>query len=201
MNLEVYADGSANSDDKPGGYGWVLVQDGIKIKEGNGHMERASNNDAELMGAIHGLSAALQHSMFLGIKTHKITLVSDSQIVLKWADGTYAFKQLNKIDKYEALCKLMELTSAKTRWVKGHSGDVHNERCDKLANAGRLKVDICDIKNQKKSKIGKSIEGIFLFEFNGIKKIVDLIRNKVEDYSTEHAEISELKALKEEKHD
>jgi len=29
--------------------------------------------------------------------------------------------------------------NAKTRWVHGHNGDVNNERCDKLANAARLK--------------------------------------------------------------
>lgn len=197
MRLEVYSDGSATSDDLPGGYGWVLVVDGVKVSEGSGHMPNASNNDAELEAAIQGLASAFRYvnSQFRAVSLeemdqplifHNVTLVSDSQIILNWANGTWRFKQEDKIQKYNNLTKLMRLLSADTRWVKGHSGEIFNERCDRLANAARLQIEVTDGK-QKRSKIGKKTKGVFLIKYNGITKIVDLVNEKCETYSEEHA--------------
>lgn len=206
MNLEVYADGSAQSEGSPGGYGWVLVANGVKIEEGNGYMPSASNNDAELEAAIQGLAAAFRYSHkqchILGdgpvarlASAHEVTLISDSQIVLNWANGTYRFKQLDKINKYNSLMKLVKLMNVQTRWVKGHAGDIHNERCDRLANAGRLQTDV-EAPKTKKSKIGKKTEGVFLFSYKGIKKIVDFSNDRCETYSVDHAPIEELTVIR-----
>ena len=138
MHIDVYTDGSATTADKPGGYGYVITTDGNKHSEGSGHMPLASNNDAELQAAIEGLKAAR-----LLVETYKasITLVSDSQIILGWASGKYAFRQQDKIEKYKEFQLLINLMHVKTRWVEGHTGDEHNERCDKLANAARKLID------------------------------------------------------------
>ena len=61
MKIEVYTDGSATTSEKPGGWGYVIVIDGVKHSEGSGRMETATNNDAELEGAIMGLAAALNN--------------------------------------------------------------------------------------------------------------------------------------------
>lgn len=139
MEILVYSDGSATTKDKPGGWGYVLVFDGQKVEEGFGHIPLATNNDAELEAAIQGLAKVLKMRIDgqIPIGTHEIFLVSDSQIVLNWADGTARFKQQSKIAKYNQLMHVMKKLNAKTRWVRGHSGDEHNERCDKLANQGR----------------------------------------------------------------
>lgn len=142
-----YSDGSATMAKLPGGYGWVIVVDGVKYSEGSGHMPSASNNDAETQAAIESLKAAhdvmLKHNVFTTI-THvpSVTLCSDSQIVLGWADGSYKFKQIEpeKIERYKQLSSLMAILNAKTRWVKGHSGDEHNERCDVLAGEARTGI-------------------------------------------------------------
>ena len=143
MIIEVYSDGSATIASKPGGYGYVICFDGVKVDEGFGHMEMATNNDAELEAAIQGLAKVLKMRIDgqIPIGNHEITLVSDSQIVLCWADGTQRFKQQHKIAKYHQLQHVMKKLNAKTRWVQGHSGDEHNERCDKLANKGRKMHD------------------------------------------------------------
>lgn len=199
MILEVYTDGSATSEGKPGGYGYVLVVDGTKVDQGSGHMESASNNDAELEAAIQGLAAAFRYmpkeDIFLignpnpvaQIPTMgKVTLVSDSKLILGWASGEYRFKQLDKINKYENLQKLVKLTGAQTRWVKGHSGNVYNELCDKLANAARLKLSNEIIVEEKKAKgdtlIGKRKTGVICLYYKDKLKIVDLADGIVEDY-------------------
>ena len=140
MKLNVWADGSATIKSEPGGYGWLLAIDGIKHSEGSGHLEFATNNDAELSAAVHGLAAALKYIISSTHEVHEkieVTLISDSQIILNWANGTYRFKQKAKQEQYEILKSLMKRTKAKTQWCKGHSGIEFNERCDKLAKKAR----------------------------------------------------------------
>lgn len=144
MNIEVYSDGSATTNDKPGGYGWVMVVDGTKHSEGSGHMELASNNDAELEAATRGLQAANWHisiQSYIPPEGHTVTLVSDSQLVLGWVSGKYSFRQENKMDKFKELQLFVQTMNVQTRWIRGHSGDEHNERCDKLANEARTGIE------------------------------------------------------------
>ena len=137
MKIEVYSDGSGMTKATPAGYGFVVTKNSVKVHEGSGYLPLGTNNDAELQGAIEGLNSV--HDVFGELeKDDEVILVSDSQIILNWADGTNQFKQEEKMDKYFALRNLMGDLKAKTRWVPGHSGDLHNERCDKLANAARL---------------------------------------------------------------
>lgn len=133
MKIEVYTDGSATTKDKPGGYGWVIIIDGQFHSEGSGSIPNATNNDAELEAAIIGLGNAYK----VAPKGGPVELVSDSEIILKWVNGTNRFKQASKMHKYEALKRLHKMMCIHTRWVQGHSGDQWNERCDKLAGAAR----------------------------------------------------------------
>ena len=140
MKIEVYSDGSGMTKATPAGYGFVVCRDGIKVYEGSGHIPFGTNNDAELQGAIEGLDSLNTYFIYNNIRLlEEVTLVSDSQIILNWASGRNAFKQEEKMDKYLKLRLLMGQFNAKTRWVKGHNGDVNQERCDKLANAARKK--------------------------------------------------------------
>lgn len=135
LKIEVYADGSGTTAKTPGGYGYVVVNDGKKAYEGSGHLDFATNNDCELQGAIEGLDSLHHH--FEPEELIDVWLVSDSEIVLGWASGERAFRQEEKIIKYQQLRNLMSEFKAKTRWVPGHAGEQFNERCDKLANAAR----------------------------------------------------------------
>lgn len=138
MKLEVYSDGSGMTKATPAGYGFVVCRDGVKVYEGSGHISLGTNNDAELQGAIEGLDSLNKYFLSNDIGLlEEVTLVSDSQIILNWASGRNAFRQEDKMDKYIKLLRLMGQFNAKTRWVKGHNGDVNQERCDKLANAAR----------------------------------------------------------------
>lgn len=194
MRIEVYSDGSATTSDKPGGYGWVMVINGKKESEGNGHMEFASNNDAELEAAIQGLKA-----VYVFIDKHfkvvsaapdlSITLVSDSQLILGWADGTYKFKQASKMDKFHELQALVGKLRVKTRWVRGHNGDEHNERCDMLANEARTGIENKKKREEAlaggKTNIGHKKTGIVCIWYKDKLKVIDLDTNIMEDYDRE----------------
>ena len=205
--IEIYSDGSATSNDKPGGYGWVMVVDGVKHSEGSGHVENVSNNDMELESAIRGLMAVLKfvneydriHDQY--VNAHEVTLVSDSQIILGWASGAYRFKQLKKIDKYKQLQFLVKRLGVKTRWVKGHSGDEHNERCDKLANHARKGTKEVDkAGNVPETMIGSKKNGVVALWYGSTLKIVDLEKNIVENYNRDaHGKRGTLIQIREEK--
>lgn len=198
MNIEVYTDGSATTNDKPGGYGWVMVQDGVKHSEGSGHMEKASNNDAELEAALQGLKAAVERINSLRLlwvaaggsdeiqPKISLTLVSDSQLILGWADGTYSFRQLDKIDKFKELQLLVQNYHIKTRWVKGHDGDEHNERCDRLANAARtgeqMKADKVEAILEGNTLIGRKKSGVICIWYKNVLKVISLEDNIIETY-------------------
>lgn len=145
--IEIYTDGSAIIAKKPGGFGWVIVVNGVKHSEGYGYISKADNNDAELEGALQGvnevwkmLNLEVQSTTNLNLE-YEITLFSDSQIVVTWASGLYHFKQSSKYKKYEKLKEMVTQLNVKTKWVRAHSGHVHNERCDELATYGRLRLN------------------------------------------------------------
>lgn len=195
MNIEVYSDGSATTKDKPGGYGYVIVVDGIKHSEGKGYMAGASNNDAEMEAAIQGLAAVLKLVIPVekgDLETNRpplvpnVTLVADSQLVLGWTNGSYRFKQQDKMQKFKQLQFLAHRLGVKTRHVKGHTGDEHNERCDKLANLGRLQkqeeLDKSESKNQGNTLIGSKKTGTLCVWYKNCLKVIDLDTNIIENY-------------------
>lgn len=140
MKVEVYADGSGNTFNSDGGYGWRLVIDGTLHSEGSGYLPSATNNVAEITAAIEGLKAAATYLSNNGVQSqgpHQVELVSDSQLVLGYANGAYRCKALHLTQLYIQLRKVYGDVKASTRWVKGHSGDEHNEGCDRLAKAAR----------------------------------------------------------------
>jgi ribonuclease HI len=138
--IEVYSDGSATTADLPGGWGFVICVNGIKVAEGSGHMPKATNNVAEITAAISGLEYVATHDL-PGVDgscdTRSIVLISDSQLVLHFADSSWNCKKPHLLPYVLKLRKLYRELNATTRWVKGHAGDEQNERCDVLAKHAR----------------------------------------------------------------
>ena len=134
MMVEVYCDGSGTTMDLPGGYGYVIVVDGVKMTEGSGHLPKATNNRAELSAAIEGLKVVQAHPKW---SKADVVIVSDSQLVLGYANGSYKLKAMHLVDVYNAIRLLYKSMKVSTRWVRGHTGDKYNEECDKLAKAAR----------------------------------------------------------------
>lgn len=209
MHIEVYTDGSATTKDKPGGWASVLVVDGVKHAEIAGHMANASNNDAEMEAAIQGLAAALKYvknfeESTVGFIESFVTLVSDSQLILGWSNGSYRFKQMDKLEKYKQLQFLVKRLGVKTRWVEGHSGDEHNERCDKLANEARTgakkKKDREEALISGNTLIGTKKSGTICLWYKGALKVVDLETNIIENYDrTIHGTRGAMLEVREEK--
>lgn len=136
--ISVYSDGaSAAKGGKPGGWAFVIVRDGIGVLGCNyGGDPVTTNNVMELTGAIKGLEMAASLRALGVIRDDEaVELVSDSQYVLGLAGGSW-----NPTKNLELAKRVTELTAmlkARTRWVRGHTGETWNERCDSLAGRGK----------------------------------------------------------------
>lgn len=207
MNIKIWTDGSATTKEKPGGWAWVLTVEEQFHSEGSGHLEKATNNDAELIAVLKGLEAAL--SLIISCPSsfpleNDVTLKSDSALILGWANGTYKFKQIDKLPLYDALRRLVRKLNVKTEWVKGHSGIEFNERCDKLANQARLGIQKEKEKEEAKATgntlIGTKKDGVICFWAYGKLKVLDILNNVCEDYSREaHGKRGSIIEFREEK--
>ena len=147
-NIEVYSDGSGNTFDSDGGWGFVMVIDGVKKKEGSGYLTKATNNVAELTAAIQGLKYVDAYIQAAQLTSYEVTLISDSQLTLGYASGLYKCKAIHLGPLNIEIKGLYNKLNANTRWVKGHNGDEYNERCDVLAGEARAnKVGIYNATN------------------------------------------------------
>jgi len=136
MVIEVYTDGSGNSFAKPGGWAFTIVVDGIKVYENSGNEVNATNNTMELKAAVKGLEYVAKNYT----PPVDVILVSDSNLVLGFASGAWNCKKLHLAVLANNLNVLYKQLNATQRWVKGHSGNEHNENCDVLAKAAREKL-------------------------------------------------------------
>jgi ribonuclease HI len=113
----------------------------------------------ELMACITGLSALKRKCA--------VTIHTDSKYVVngikkgwakRWkANGWMRSKTecAENIDLWEKLLELCNKHDVEFKWVKGHSGNSENERCDQLAREAALKKDLLhDIAYEKgKTKV------------------------------------------------
>ena len=130
----MYTDGAAMGNPGRGGYGVVLIA-GQRRKELSQGYRLTTNNRMELMAVITGLEA-------LKIPQSTVTVYTDSLYVvnaveLKWVFGWEKknFAGKKNADLWERFLKVYRCHSVAFEWVKGHTGNMENERCDRLAAA------------------------------------------------------------------
>ncbi len=152
----VYTDGSAIGNPGPGGYG-VVIQDKPdgSARELSGGYNHTTNNRMEMMAVIKALKE------LEGIRS-PVILHSDSKYVVdavnkgwakKWqqknwykSDGNPALNS----DLWKQLLPLVQSLDVRFVWVRGHSGNPLNERCDVLANTAARQTGWPDDKGYEK---------------------------------------------------
>ena len=138
--VQIYTDGACKGNPGPGGWG-AWLKSGATEKELFGGELNTTNNRMELKAVIEGLGALKRPC--------KVLLYLDSQYVrmgiTEWIRGwkakgwlTSTKQPVKNAELWRELDKLVAEGGHQIewRWVKGHSGDVGNERADMLANKG-----------------------------------------------------------------
>jgi ribonuclease HI len=137
---KIYTDGACSGNPGPGGWGTVIYYEDGSVHELGGGERQTTNNRMEMQAAIAGLQFLEKSG-----QTSSIALYTDSEYVkngiTKWIQGwknkgwkASTGKPVLNQDLWEILD---ELNSKQVEWryVRGHTGDVGNERCDTIARA------------------------------------------------------------------
>ena len=136
-NVVLYCDGACRGNPGIGGYGVVLLCDDDHREELSGAVPQTTNNRMELTAAIAGLEV-LENRCFVRITTDSQYLKRGmTEWIHSWlARGwkTASRKSVLNRDLWERLYDLCKHHRVEWDWVRGHAGDVLNERCDELAN-------------------------------------------------------------------
>lgn len=135
-----YTDGACLGNPGPGGWATVVYFKDGSVFEMGGAQSHSTNNRMELQAAIQALKILVASG-----QTEPVSLYTDSEYVkngiTKWVKGwkkkgwkTSQGKPVLNQDLWEALDEL-NLPIVQWKYVRGHSGNEGNERCDFIARA------------------------------------------------------------------
>jgi ribonuclease HI len=157
--VTIHSDGACEGNPGPGGWAAVL-QHGEHKKEISGGEIATTNNRMELIGALQGLSALKERC--------RVTFYTDSEYLRNgitewihswkrrgWKTGTKAIKN---VDLWKPLDEVAARHVVTWKWVKGHSGNALNERCDVLAVAEIAKIRKAHTKRELADAKAKFVE-------------------------------------------
>lgn len=132
MKITIYTDGASRGNPGPGGYGTVLLA-GPYRKELSEGFRKTTNNRMELLAVIKGLETLKKEGS-------EVLVISDSKYVVDavtkgwiWGWMKKGFKGKKNEDLWRRFIEAYKKHKVDFRWVKGHAGNVENERCDQLA--------------------------------------------------------------------
>ena len=143
--ITIYTDGACSGNPGPGGYGIIILSE-KKRQELSGGYKLTTNNRMELMAVIVGLEQLEIPSI--------VNLYTDSKYIVdavtkgwakRWRANSWKRNKKDKAmnpDLWEKLLDLCDKHQVEFYWVRGHSGNIENEHCDKLAVKASQKLDL-----------------------------------------------------------
>ncbi len=192
MKTTIFTDGSSRGNPGRGGWGAVVIENGVQVIELGGHEKMTTNNRMELTACFQGLSHASDDS--------EITVLTDSSYVIngitKWIHGwkkndwkkldhktrAVVGEVLNR-DLWEKLDEARSDKKVSWKYVGGHIGIVGNERCDHIATDF---ADGNEIKLYKGPLSGYDLPNILDISFDNVKassKKSESSRSRAKAYS------------------
>jgi len=138
----IYSDGGCHGNPGPGGWAATL-QYGPYKSELSGGVPATTNNRMELQAAIEALSALTEPCEVEFFTDSEYVKNGVSSWMANWKRNgwkTQAKQPVKNEDLWRLLDSVVSIHKVKWHWVKGHAGDVGNERCDQLANEAIAKI-------------------------------------------------------------
>ncbi len=143
VSVEIWTDGGCKPNPGPGGWAAIL-RFGRHEREISGAEPATTNNRMELTAAAAALEALTRPCT--------VALHTDSEYVkngiTRWQTGWVRRNWRNangdpvaNMDLWRRLLDAAAPHSIDWRWVRGHAGDVMNERADQLATAARMRAE------------------------------------------------------------
>ena len=133
--VNIYTDGACRGNPGDGGWGALIEYENVS-KEYFGGEKNTTNNKMELRAAIEALKALKEPCI--------VNLTTDSKYVMQgitswienWKKNNWKNSAKKDVKNKELWIDLDQLISKHIiswEWVKGHAGNIHNEKADYLA--------------------------------------------------------------------
>jgi ribonuclease HI len=137
--VQIWTDGGAKPNPGPGGWGAILRFRGVE-RELSGGEPATTNNRMELTAAAEALEALTRPC--------RVVLHTDSEYVkngvTRWHQGwvrknwrSSTGDPVKNMDLWQRLLAAAAKHRVEWHWVRGHAGNVMNERADELATRAR----------------------------------------------------------------
>ncbi len=140
--VHIFTDGACKGNPGPGGWGAVLIH-GNREKEIFGGESLTTNNRMELTAVIEALRSLKRPCHVVVHTDSQYVQLGISEWLPNWIQRgwkTAAKKPVKNADLWQRLYDVAARHEIEWRWVRGHAGNVGNERADELANRGAESV-------------------------------------------------------------
>ncbi len=138
----IYTDGACSPNPGIGGWGAVLISNQHNLRtELSGSEVDSTNNRMEMTASIKALEA-LKKPCIVELYTDSsyVKNAFEKNWIRNWQNNDWKSKGRKAVANKDLWLQLLELShkhEVSWHWVKGHSGDEENDRCDELAVQAR----------------------------------------------------------------
>jgi ribonuclease HI len=134
--VTIYTDGACDPNPGPGGWAAILIfREHEKILTGS--EMQTTNNRMEITAAIKALKALNEPSQIDFFTDSQYLRSGITEWIANWRARNWRRKggKLANVDLWQALDRQIQAHKIEWHWVRGHSGDVNNQRVDNLARS------------------------------------------------------------------
>jgi ribonuclease HI len=135
--INIYTDGACSGNPGPGGWGAYIDNAGV-VTELSGREEDTTNNRMELKAVIEALNSFTNKTNLNLYTDSKYVMDGSSKWIENWKKNGWKTAQKKAVknqDLWIELDKLIHFHQIHWVWVKGHDGNLGNERADYLATS------------------------------------------------------------------
>ena len=125
-SITIYTDGACKGNPGPGGCAYYCVE--TKASGSHWFKDETTNNRMELRAILEAIRYAREIHR---LKT--VTIVTDSSLCIGWLSLGWKRNHQAIDSLVDSIQRVSKGLTIKYKHVKGHSGDPHNERVDRMA--------------------------------------------------------------------
>ena len=138
--IKIYTDGACSGNPGPGGWGYVIVENG-NLYSNNGSESQTTNNRMELTAAIKALESARKDEILYLYTDSTYLQKGITEWIVNWKKNNWITSSKKPVSNKDLWIKIDQLNlelDIEWKWVKAHQSDnsddtFYNNLADELA--------------------------------------------------------------------